>query len=481
MKKIFVYACLSLSLVSISCSDLLTEEPLDRLSATTYYTTLAEITSAVNAAYSPIRSQFGGRYGVMYTAMEDYSSGQGVYIPIASYQGFPSSIISLTDAAWASFYQTIRLSNTVIKYTPNIDATDAQKNAAIGEAKFLRALSYFCLVKNWGGVPIKTEPTETFDQIGGKRATVAEVYQFLLDDLKFAEVNLPSTQAQVGRATKWAAKTMMADVYLFTGDFANARDKADEVIKSGLYSLVSVTKPEDFELLFGPTTVTTTEEIFSFKFSRLNGNTLPQYYAASNSAYANTGFGTFFGFPTYPLLSNWNKNDLRYKFDVYTTYPTKTGAIVSTSPSQPIRFGKFKDAGFAPSHGNDTPLYRYADPLLIYAEAASQINNGPTALALERLNMVHRRAFGFNPTVPAPSVDFTLTGQTAATFRDLVLTERAYEFLCEGKRWFDLIRTGTVKQVIKTAKNITVADAHLIWPIPKQEIDNNPDINPEDQ
>ncbi len=127
------------------------------------------------------------------------------------------------------------------------------------------------------------------------------------------------------------------------------------------------------------------------------------------------------------------------------------------------------------------PWNRYPDALLIYAEAASQENNGPTAIALERLNMVHRRAYGFNATATSPA-DFSLTGQTAQSFRDLVLKERAYEFIVEGgKRWRDLVRTGTAAQVIKAAKGIDINPASYLFPIPQQEIDNNPDIDQKDQ
>jgi len=480
MKK-FIITAFCISFLAVSCKDMLIEKPVDRLSGETFYKTAEDANSAVNAIYNPLRSTYGGRYGVQFTAAEDYSSGQGVYIPIASYQGYPNSIISITDGEWNNFYQTINMANIALKYIPTIDMDEASKNSLLGEAHFLRAVSYSALVKSWRGVPIRTEPTENLDGLGGKRASVEEVYAFIIEDLKFAETNLPSTQTLIGKPTKWAAKTMLADVYLTIEDFPNARDKADEVIQSGVYSLVPVITANDFEKIFGPTVISSSEDVFSLKYTRTDGNTTALYYSMPNSAYSSRGYGTFFGFPTYPLLRDWDRNDLRYQFNIYTSYPDKNGNIVQTSAAQPIRFGKFKDAGYAPSHGNNYPLYRYPDALLIYAEAATLANDAPTSLALERLNMVHRRAYGYEPTAPSP-VDFTLAGHNASSFRDLILTERAYEFLCEaGKRWFDLTRTGTVKEVIKDAKGIDVADAHLIFPIPIQEIENNPDISPEDQ
>jgi hypothetical protein len=211
------------------------------------------------------------------------------------------------------------------------------------------------------------------------------------------------------------------------------------------------------------------------------GSQIAQQYSQSNSSYSSGGYGSFYGLPTYPLLRDWDKQDLRYQFNIYTSYPNRSGVIVQAPPTAPLLFGKFKDPGYAPSHGNDYPIYRFADALLIYAEAASQANAGPTTLALERLNMVRRRAYGQPPTAPS-AFDFTpATAPTQQAFRDLVLRERAYEFLCEGKRWFDLVRTKTVKQVIKEAKGIDVPDSFLLFAIPKNEIDNNPEIEPQDQ
>jgi hypothetical protein len=118
--------------------------------------------------------------------------------------------------------------------------------------------------------------------------------------------------------------------------------------------------------------------------------------------------------------------------------------------------------------------------LFIYAEASNQVS-GPSALALERVNMVKRRGYGFPPSSPSP-VDYTMANAgSAQAFRDLILKERAYEFLCEHKRWFDLVRTKTVKQVIKSAKGLDVPDYFLLFPIPQQEIDNNDEIGPTDQ
>ena len=465
-----------------SCNKILEEDPIDRLATTNFYKTEADANAAVNAIYNPIRGQYGSTdYGGQFTGQEDYSAGTGIYLPLSVYV-MNSACISRTDNAWRSFYRAINNANMVLKYVPAINMPEDNKNALLAEARFLRAWCYRNLVWSWGGVPIRAEPTETPDQNGGKRASVADVNAFIIQDLQFAETNLPNKPSLAGKPTKWAAKTMLADIYLNLERWTEARDKADEVIVSSGYSLVPVKTANDFELIFGPTALTSVEDIFSIKYTRTVGSEIAQQYAQPNSMYSSGGYGSFYGLPTYPLLKDWDKQDLRYQFDIYTSYPSKpNGAIVQAPPTAPLLFGKFKDAGFAPSHGNDYPIYRFADALLIYAEAASQANGGPTTQALERLNMIRRRAYGLDPGAISAK-DYTMaTAPTKEAFRDLVLKERAYEFLCEGKRWFDLVRTKTVKQVIKDAKGIDVPDYFLLFAIPKNEIDNNPDIEITDQ
>jgi hypothetical protein len=475
-------ASVALFMLVTSCSKQLQEKPESLLSTTNFYKTKADAVAAVDAIYNPLRNEYGGtEWGGQFTAAEDYSYGTGIYAAIGQYV-LTSSDIGRTDASWRNFYRSIRNANLVLKYVPPILMTDAERNAILGEARFLRALAYRNLVRSWGAVPLRTDPTENVEQVHMKRTPVAEVNAFIIEDLKFAETNLPNSQPMIGRPTKWSAKVFLADFYLYNEKWQEARDKADEVIKANIYSLVPVTKPSDFENIFGPTVQTHTEDVFSFKYSRANGGSqIAQQYAMPNSAYSENGYSSFYGVPTMPLLRDWDKNDLRYQFDVYTSYPNRSGAITPTSADRPLMFGKFKDAGFAPSHGNDFPIYRYPDALFIYAEADNQVSGGPTVLALERLNMVHRRAYGYSATAPSP-VDFTIaTAPTAQAFRDLVLRERAYEFLAEHKRWFDLVRTKTYKQVIKEAKGIDVPDKFLLFPIPQAEIDNNDEIAAGDQ
>ncbi|GEO04356.1 hypothetical protein AAE02nite_20200 [Adhaeribacter aerolatus] len=265
------YGLLTLSVLFTlpACEDELQEAP-KTVAVENFYNTAEEVETATNAIYSPLRSTRAEQIAVL-DAHTDWGYGRGSRAQYNDFAGLNSGNMNAATARWNSFYQAIRNANLVISNAPNgknINEADIAKYVA--EAKFLRALSYFDLVRNWGGVPIRTESNYT--EIGVKRSTVPEVYELILADLAEAEKNLPDEPKHVGRPTKLAAKTMLAEVYLTLKRYPEARDKANEVIKANKYSLVPVTKKEDFQLkLFGPDLLTTPEEIFYFKYARQVG------------------------------------------------------------------------------------------------------------------------------------------------------------------------------------------------------------------
>lgn len=483
MKKI---AILFLTLLFTSCEGLLEEVPTDRLSQENFYKSKEDLIAALNAVYAQVRgaNSYGTNYPAQLNGMTDFCISRGTQIPVSEFQGLDGTNIGRTDVIWRDLFQSINASNIVIQTVKAVNITEAEKNAIEAEARFLRALNYYNLVRNYGGVPLRTTPIGEVSQVRGKRASVDEVYKLITDDLQYAEINLPKTvtSGQAGRPTQFAAKLLLASVYLTRENWALARDKADEVIKSGLYSLVEVKTSDDFEKLYGADLTTTTEEVFYIKYARITGQGwgYPSYQHPADGPYT-TGVRAHFTLPTLPLIKNWSDKDLRKDYNLYSSYTNRSGKLTTFPTAEPICFRKFRDTPANPA-GNDFPILRYAEALLIYAEAVSQANNGPTAQALESLNKVHRRAYGY-PSGSVSPVDFTLEGQSAASFRELVMTERAYEFMMEASRWYDLKRLGVakLKEIIKTARGKDVKDAHLFWPIPKQEMDNNPDLTPADQ
>ncbi len=478
MKRFILILSMILSLVS--CSEFLDEVPKDKLSDANFYSNIEEVESAVTAIYAPIRTLYSSPvYTMQIEINADYAYGRGSTFPIGGeYTGLDATNIARVGIVWDGFYRAIGFANVAIEKIPEIEAEESVKNALISEARFLRAYSYYQLVRNWGAVPLRL--TTGGEDIG--RTNESEVYEAIISDLKVGENDLPSTPRQNGRPTKWAAKSLLAEVYLTMEEWELARDKADEVIKSNQFSLVEVSVANDFDNIFGASADGTSEEIFYLKYSHQNGTKWPYFFLWKDVTFSNYGGYVVYSYPDNPFIKNWDSNDLRKQWDIFTEYVNKDGDTVQLPSTYPVCFSKYKDTG-APSknqHANDYHAIRYADVLLIYAEAASQAANGPTTEAIEFLNKIKRRAYGYPSSSPSP-VDYPDGGWTVESFQDTVLQERAYEFICEGKRWLDLKRTGTVEEVILAHKGKVVNKKMLWWPIPQSEIDTNTLINQENQ
>jgi starch-binding outer membrane protein, SusD/RagB family len=471
MKKIFVYITAALTLAA--CNDELVEKPKS-LNAEVFYNTNDEALAAVNAIYGPMRADnaLGINYPAQLEGLPDYGNSRGSQTPVSLYQGLDNTNISRVGTVWDNFYQSIRNANIVIKNVPNgKEITPAAAAAFVGEAKYLRSLIYFAMVRNWGGVPLRTELNMTEPNV--KRASVDEVYALILSDALEAEATLPDLPAQPGKPTKWAAKTLLSEIYLTLGQWDNASTKAKEVITSAKYSLVPVTTSEDFQKIYGPEVVTTSEEVFYFKYSRQQGFGLVGYAHRAIGPYKYYGPGGVYAQYTdstsNSFIKTWDKKDLRKTHILYNV-------DVGLGPNTCL-WRKYRDPLATAGGGNDFPWYRYADVLLFHAEAASRANNGPTAEAMESLNKVHRRAYGYDANSPSP-VDFNIADYNATTFVDLVVRERGYETVYEGKRWLDLKRLGIAKQRIKEVKGIDVAEKHMMWPIPNSELLYNKALDP---
>jgi len=459
-----------------SCKKVLDEEP-QSIASGNFYNKPAEVEAGLNAIYSPLRdgNALGAIYQVQLECYTDYMYGRGSHAVLNNYQGLDNTNITRVATIWGLFYLSIRNANIMVQKIPLArSVSDAAKAQYLAEARYLRALNYFYLVRNWAGVPLRTETN--MDSMNLKRSSATDIYALILSDLQFAEANLPDAGRLSGAPSKWAAKTVLTEVYMWLGQYGDADNKANEIIASGKFSLIKVSAVSDFDKLYGPDVTSSTEEIFYLKFSRSTsgqGWSYPIYAFYPNSGYYPPGgFYTFYSDSVKnKVLSNWDKHDLRY---TYNWYSQTFGLGATTMLNR-----KFIDKQAVTAAGNDYPMYRYADLLLFYAEAECRANNGPTADAMEKLNMVHRRAYGKDPGTADASVDYLLADySTEEAFLGLVQKERGYEDCSEGKRWLDLKRMGIVKQVIQDVKGVTVADKHLLWPIPTTEYNYNKAIDP---
>lgn len=471
MKNLLII--LFISIMIFSCKDLLDENP-KLLASETFYNTQDEVTTALNAIYSPLRSCLGGLFPAQQEAYSDYGFGRGSYTLVSQFQGLDDTNVGRIGSMWNQFYMSIRNANLVIGRVPEAKfLTEAQKKNAIGEAKFLRGLCYLLMVQNWGGIPIRTE--ENLSAMDVPRASEAEVWKIVESDLKFAADNLADKARAAGTPSKWSAKTVLTQCLLYQKKYDEAKLMAESVINSNQYSLINITKPDDYLNIFGADIVSTKEEVFYLKYSRKSdqGWEFVLFPHHPGGGYI-SGFGYFalISDTKIKTISEWDNNDFRKTYNWYS-YNIGVGATT-------ILNRKYRDYN-APTRlslANDYPLYRYADLLLWYAELEGRVNKGATLKGVEALNMTKRRAYGFAFDQPSP-VDFKVSDFTSEQqFIDAVTKERGYETCYEAKRWLDLKRLGIAKQVIKAVYNIDVAEKHMLWPIPLSEINYNMALDP---
>lgn len=467
-------AALTSGVIFTSCDDRLEEQP-KTVVAENYYQTVDEIETATNAIYSPLRSVRSEQVAVL-SAHTDWGYGRGSRAQYNDFNGLNATNANAAAQRWRQFYEGIRNANLVLFYSVANGLDSEEKvQELMGEAYFLRALTYFDLVRNWGGVPLRI--TENMEEVNVSRATEEQVYEQILADLELAEQQLPETAAIAGKPSVWAAKALLADVYLELENYALAAIKAQEIMNSTQFSLVKITSVEDLQWkLFGPDLVSSPEEVFSFKFTRQTGqgNGLPWIMNHPSTGLYNFG-GAYahYGDAANPFYGEWEEGDLRKQLWQQVDFGLGSTTLVNGKYVEP-------NAVDNTGAGNDLPIYRYAEVLLIFAEAEARATMAISPEAAEAYNQVLRRAYGLDPTIAS---DRDIVGSLLGLdeFYDLILQQKAYELQFEGKRWLDLKRTGRAQEFIGKNKGITIAEKHYLWPIPQDELNYNQAMDDTDQ
>lgn len=380
---------------------------------------------------------------------------------------------------WRTQYTVINRCNAAIDNItamPDDAIGEAKRNNYIAEAKFIRALLYFNLVRSYGEVPLVLKETKSLEKLDVAKNTVDEVYEQIIKDLEFGESYLPLkseyTAADAGRATKGAAMSLLAKVYLTRGEYKKVVDKTTAIMGLNEYVLWD-NYADNFDL----TKKNGQESIFEIQYKAGTGNP-----GSSYSGYFRPPFVRINGWTGYgdnPVTKNhydaYIEGDLRRDINVRlytrTEYPN-----MSTSILFPYYCNKYLD--FSPeatveNSGNNYPVLRYSDVYLMRAEALGMLNPADTE-AYNYLNMVRRRAFGLPINTPS-AIDVSPVASKEA-FQDVILYERRLEFAFEGQRRFDLLRTNKLKEAMQ-AQNPSIAanilDKHMLLPVPQAEIDSN--------
>lgn len=436
MKKLFYIS--GILLLSAACN-VLDIEPTDSIPASAAFKDKAGIERGIMGSYSSLQSlSYYGRTFCLFADLAADNLEHPVDATNSDYGEVDNNSIlpenGAVEGLWMAMYDGINVANNVIVKVPGIqDMTDAEKNAALGELYFLRALSHFNLLNFFGAIPVKTSPTVGVGQLNAPRIPVSDVYTQIIEDLQFAEQNLAPSSSKKIRASKYAATALLARVYLYKGDYDLAWEKADEVIKDGGYTLLP-----NFGSVFSADG--SAETIFEIDFIETDRNRI-----AENN-FPKTLNGRREVQPTSDLINAYEALDARENLSIAMD-GVNAYAI------------KYSDL----SKGEDNVIIlRLADMFLIRAEAEVNKISPDLDAVIADIDTIRNRA-GLAPT-PANNVN------------DLILAiekERRVEFAFEGHRWFDLVRTGRAQAVIPTVSNLN----KTLFPIPLSELQTN--TNPE--
>lgn len=476
MKKILI-ALVALLTVT-SCSDMLEEHP-KTLSEITFYNSPSEAHAAIIAmtAWLSNNQSWKGFNVYMQGGLSDMLYGRGSWATFSDYKKLTTTGQGYTSLLWKYLYSCIRDANYAIRQFPKATSmTEEEKQSYLAQAKFLRAFAYFGLVRYWAGVPLRTEENIGVDNV--PRSSEEDIYDFILSDLDYAVKYIPESNTR-GLPNRDAADYLLACVYMQLKQYDKALPLLQTIVKSNKYSLVSVKKANDFDNVFGPDAKETSEEVYYLKSEAgpKGGWMAPAYYAHPNAMVngkklcKTAGYYVIYASDKSSIISNWDTRDLRRQYDLLQYnigFPNTVTYLVS----------KFRDGDTSANPGNDDPLVRYTDVLLLYAEAEARVNNGPNEEAMEAINQIHRRAYGKTPRLKS-SIDYRLSDYpTLDSFMKLLVQEEGYETFGEGKRWLFLKRLGIVKEQIKEAKGIDIDSTCLLFPIHEDEYNVNLAIDP---
>lgn len=485
MKKISIFILTGALLLSGCTKDFLKETPESFITAENLYTSEAGALAGLNAAYANLknfrnsgRAMLIGVVGTDEGQLGIDEAGVSDRLGLDAYDGNFNAANPWITQMWRTTYLGIGRANAVLQNVPAIEMDENMKKRILAEASFLRALHYFWAVQLWGDIPIITKVIDNADQYNQPRQKAADVYNLIIEDLTRAETDLPDayTGNEVGRATKGAAKALLGKVYLTAPppqrDYAKAEARLAEVINSNKYELLP-----DFAKVFDVTNENNAESVFEVQFLSPDQTNNMSYATGSRAVPDNIlGGGYAWFIPTDYMYGLYEATDTRNPVTFRTRFYDASGQLITSSANlehlKP-HVKKFEDPTAEPAsaNGKNTYILRYADVILMYAEALNE--QGKTAQAEEQLNLIRSRA----KTTLA-------TGLNQEQLRDAILTERLKELAFEGWRWYDLRRTGNLVALAgahnpRAAANIS--ETNNLFPIPLSEINNNEGIGSEDQ
>ena len=488
MKRLLIISLTIVMCLNVtSCNDFLDEELPGDLAPETLLSDQGGVESVLYSAYLKYRFQYGFHAAVMenyeYPCDILFQTGGGMNINFQLMSNFNWSSTQSTanGSIWNTRYSSIRDVNIVID---NIDVLtdEVVKTILLAEARFIRAVNYYYLYDAFGPVPIRTSSS---DDPNLTRPTDADFLSFLEQEFIGSAADLPNPgdEIEYGRATNGAALGYLIRLYMLTKQWQNAADAAQQVMNLGYYELFPSyrdlfkveNEPDKNSANREMIIVATNTTIHPFG-NKISAPAQPPGFASTPEIPEFTASGIANWAAQFRLydsfVDSFEPDDTR-KSLIFSTYMNGAGNMVdlTTTPDNRRTLKFFDNGAVVASHGNDFPMLRYADILLMRAEALNELS-GPIAEAVDLVNQVRTRAGLAN--LDAASF-------TQESLRDHILDERGWEFYYEGLRRTDLIRHGKFIEKAQARGVTNAADFHVLFPIPQAEIDANINMTQEDQ
>jgi len=508
IKNIVLLLLLSSAVMSNSgCKKFLDDEDPTNLSPSSFYTLPEHAEAGISAVYAEIRF-IGNGAGIFSNNWQMFDAPTGMQTTETAQNSDLNNLYSLIydgsnlhiNQNWNGFYKVIAQANLVLDKVPAINPMDAaQKKRILGEASFLRAWAYFYLVRLWGDVPLIVKPiTSPSDpNFSPPRTAQEQVYKQIVDDLILAEAaGLPFMDAS-GRVSTAAVKTQLAKVYLtMAGQPLNkgaayyklSADKAKEVIDYAAGNPSSLGLFANYAAIHDAKNDNKTEHLFGIQYNDAAGagNPLQSSYLPLHQPLVSKIDGIGTSIPTGDFYASYEAGDLRAKNRdgyFFTDYYTDGFKLPLINRGKPYIFKHFDlvangTLGVEGTSRSDLniPQIRYAETLLIYAEAQNRADGSPNAAAYAALNAIRKRA---------QLADLAGLGQTQ--FEEAVWRERWHELCYEGILWFDMLRLRKAYNEstngfdnfvghINKSVNQALQSKNLLFPIPTPEIKNNPSL-----
>lgn len=466
----------------VSCTDKLELTPTNSITVTNFWKTEDDAKAALNGMYARFRGEaasnlylWGGARSAELKAGVQATQGFENY-----YNNTLSKVFAGPD--WAGLYSVVQDANLILKYVPTIQfSNESTKKTILAQAYTMRAYAYFIMARTWGGVPIVKTPTENPVQSDYiiPRNKVEEVFAFIKEDLTNAVANYADFNA-IGNKANWsktATLALQADVYLWTGkmlgggtaDFTQALNSLN-AIPAGSGSLLI-----NFDDVFRYANKGNSEVLFASRFLNIespsenwNGAMYPgsndikiaDMDPASKAALTPIGnaiTGLLRWQPADQMKSRFDMADKRRNSTFIEVFNVNTNALMVTAA---VKYKGMVD-GVTRKFLDDIVVYRWADVLLMTAEAKNALGQDPSA----ELNRVRQRA-----GLP----DYVNASQAAND--KAILDERLREFALEGKAWWDIVRFGKAFEYIPSLQGKDNQTGLLVWPISENTISLNPKI-----